>query len=68
PPIPESCVVQSSIDSIVLIPSNSQNGLNGGTYEYFFSTSPTATSADAEYLGQGLTFTHNGLGFWTNYY
>lgn len=68
PPIPESCVVQASIDSIVLIPSNSQNGLNGGTYEYFFSTSPTATSADAEYLGQGLTFTHNGLGFWTNYY
>ncbi|RON90344.1 phage tail tip fiber protein [Pseudomonas fluorescens] len=68
PPIPESCVVQSSIDSIVLIPSNSQNGLNGGTYEYFFSTSPTATAEDAEYLGQGLTFTHNGLGFWTNYY
>lgn len=68
PPIPESCVVQSSIDSIVLIPSNVQNGLNGGTYEYFFSTSPTATSNDAEYLGQGLSFTHTGLGFWTNYY
>lgn len=68
PPIPESCVVQSSIDNIVLIPSNSQNGLNGGTYEYFFSTSPTATSADAEYIGQGLTFTHTGLGFWKNYY
>ncbi|RBB99685.1 DUF1983 domain-containing protein [Pseudomonas sp. MWU12-2115] len=68
PPIPESCVVQSSIDNIVLIPHNSQNGLNGGTYEYFFSTSPTATVADAEYLGQGLSFTHTGLGFWTNYY
>lgn len=68
PPIPESCVVQASIDSIVLIPSNVQNGLNGGTYEYFFSTSPTATSNDAEYLGQGLSFTHTGLGFWTNYY
>ena len=68
PPIPESCVVQSSIDNIVLIPGNAQNGLNGGTYEYFFSTSPTATSADAEYLGQGLSFTHTGLGFWTNYY
>ncbi|WP_313003407.1 DUF1983 domain-containing protein [Pseudomonas sp.] len=68
PPIPESCVVQSSIDNIVLIPSNSQNGLNGGTYEYFFSTSPTATSNDAEYLGQGLSFTHTGLGFWKNYY
>ncbi|MDD0971601.1 phage tail tip fiber protein [Pseudomonas aphyarum] len=68
PPIPESCVVQSSIDNMVLIPHNAQNGLNGGTYEYFFSTSPTATSDDAEYLGQGLTFTHTGLGFWTNYY
>ncbi|MBK3465889.1 phage tail tip fiber protein [Pseudomonas sp. MF6776] len=68
PLIPESCVVQSSIDNIVLIPGNAQNGLNGGTYEYFFSTSPTATSADAEYLGQGLSFTHTGLGFWTNYY
>lgn len=68
PPIPESCVVQSSIDNIVLMPGNAQNGLNGGTYEYFFSTSPTATSADAEYLGQGLSFTHTGLGFWANYY
>lgn len=68
PPIPESCVVQSSIDNIVLIPGNAQNGLNGGTYEYFFSTSPTATSANAEYLGRGLSFTHTGLGFWTNYY
>jgi predicted phage tail protein len=68
PPIPESCVVQSSIDSIVLIPQNTQNGLNGGTYEYFFSTSPTATSNDADYLGQGLSFTHTGLAFYTNYY
>ncbi|WCM48978.1 DUF1983 domain-containing protein [Pseudomonas sp. WJP1] len=68
PPIPESCVVQSSIDSIVLIPQNTQNGLNGGTYEYFFSTSPTATANDADYLGQGLSFTHTGLEFYTNYY
>jgi hypothetical protein len=68
PPIPESCVVQSSIDSIVLIPQNTQNGLNGGTYEYFFSTSPTATANDADYLGQGLSFTHTGLAFYTNYY
>lgn len=68
PPIPESCVVQSSIDNIVLIPGNAQNGLNGGTYEYFFSTSPTAQAEDAVYLGQGLSFTHTGLGFWTNYY
>ena len=68
PPIPESCVVQSSIDSIVLIPQNPNHGLNGGTYEYFFSTNPNATSANADYLGQGLSFTHNDLAFYTNYY
>jgi hypothetical protein len=67
PLIPESCVVQASIDSIVLIPQNS-GGLNGGTYEYFFSTSPNATGATADYLGQGLSFTHAGLAFYTNYY
>ena len=68
PPIPESCVVQSSIDHIVLIPQNPNYGLNGGTYEYFFSTSPTATEDDADFLGQGLSFTHTGLAFYTNYY
>jgi hypothetical protein len=68
PPIPESCVVQSSIDNIVLIPQNPTLALNGGTYEYFFSTSPTATAQTADYLGQGLSFTHTGLAFYTNYY
>jgi hypothetical protein len=68
PPIPESCVVQSSIDNIVLIPQNPNYGLNGGTYEYFFSTSPEATASEADYLGQGLSFTHTGLAFYTNYY
>ncbi|WP_095067943.1 DUF1983 domain-containing protein [Pseudomonas sp. Irchel 3A18] len=68
PPIPESCVVQSSINSIVLAPQNPNYGLNGGTYEYFFSTNPNATSGTAQYLGQGLSFTHNDLAFYTNYY
>ncbi|WP_122408162.1 phage tail tip fiber protein [Pseudomonas viridiflava] len=68
PPIPESCVVQSSLESIVLIPQNPNHGLNGGTYEYFFSTNPNATSGTAQYLGQGLSFTHNDLAFFTNYY
>ncbi|WP_447742363.1 phage tail tip fiber protein [Pseudomonas laurentiana] len=65
PPIPESCVVQATIDTITLIPGNALHGLNGGTYEYFFSTNPQATAGD--YLGQGLTFTHTGLAFATNY-
>ncbi|NBB58967.1 host specificity protein J, partial [Pseudomonas sp. ODNR1LW] len=68
PPIPEACGVQSSIDSITLIPSNTLRGLNGGTYEYFFSTVPLSDPDAAVYVGQGLTFTHTGLGFFTNYY
>lgn len=65
PPIPESCVVQATIDTITLIPGNTLHGLNGGTYEYFFSTNPQAT--EGEYLGQGLSLTHTGLAFATNY-
>ena len=65
PPIPESCVVQATIDTITLIPSNVLHGLNGGTYEYFFSTDPQASQGD--YLGQGLSLTHTGLAFATNY-
>ena len=29
PPVPEACVVQSTIESISLFPSNVQHGLNG---------------------------------------
>jgi hypothetical protein len=68
PPIPESCVVQATLDAITLIPQNPRYGLNGGTYEYYFSTEPKATAKEANYLGQGLSFTHNGLAFYTNYY
>ena len=68
PPIPEGCVVQPSLESITLIPRNTVHGLNGGTYEYRFTTNPQDTAQEAVYLGQGLTFTHNGLAFYTNYY
>ncbi|MFI8555856.1 DUF1983 domain-containing protein [Pseudomonas putida] len=68
PPVPEACVVQSTIDTITLFPSNPLHGLNGGTYEYFFTLDPQVTAAEAQYLGQGLTMTHTGLAFFTNYY
>ncbi|MFV3314131.1 phage tail tip fiber protein [Pseudomonas sp. NY15374] len=68
PAVPEGCAVTSTIESINLVPSNVQHGLNGGTYEYFFSMDPQATAAQAEYLGQGLSLTHTGLAFFTNYY
>lgn len=68
PPVPEDCVIQATIESITLFPSNVQHGLNGGTYEYFYSMDPLATAAQAQYLGQGLSLTHTGLAFFTNYY
>lgn len=68
PPIPEACTVQSTIDTITLFPSNTQHGLNGGTYEYFFSLDPQVTADQATYLGQGLSLTHTDLAFFTNYY
>ncbi|MBH3412928.1 host specificity protein J, partial [Pseudomonas putida] len=68
PPIPEACTVQSTIDTITLFPSNVQHGLNGGTYEYFYSEDPQAPAAQATYLGQGLSLTHTGLAFFTNYF
>ncbi|CAC9683179.1 phage tail protein [Pseudomonas asiatica] len=68
PPVPEACRVQSTIDTITLFPSNVQHGLNGGTYEYFYSEDPQATAAQATYLGQGLSLTHTGLAFFTNYF
>ncbi len=68
PPVPEACVVQSTIDTITLFPSNVQHRLNGGTYEYFYTMDPLATAEQAEYLGQGMSLTHTGLAFFTNYY
>ncbi|WP_371321181.1 phage tail protein [Pseudomonas putida] len=67
PPVPESCAVYASVDTITLVPANLQNSLNGGTYEYFYATNPSAPIADAVYLGQGLTFTHTGLAFAKEY-
>lgn len=68
PPVPEACVVTSTIESINLAPSNVQHGLNGGIYEYFYTMDPQAPVSQAEYLGQGLSLTHTGLAFFANYY
>ncbi|MDV9031382.1 phage tail protein, partial [Pseudomonas sp. RAC1] len=68
PPVPEGCIVQTSLDTITLTPTNNQHRLNGGTYEYFYTRDGTAPVGQAEYLGQGLTFTHTGLAFFANYF
>ncbi|WP_222116850.1 phage tail tip protein J-related protein [Pseudomonas alabamensis] len=67
PPMPESCLVTASVSTITLAPRNSQ-GLNGGTYEYFFVTREGAPVSEAVYLGQGMSFTHTGLGFAKSYF
>ena len=68
PPIPEKVAVYANIEAITLVPSNPLPGLNGGTYEYWFTTDPRATADKAETLGKGLSFTHPGLAFYSNYY
>ncbi|MBI6740925.1 phage tail tip fiber protein [Pseudomonas syringae] len=68
PPVPETCVIYSSFNSITLVPGNVLYHLNGGTYEYFYNTKRDTSAANATYLGQGLSFTHTGLAFATNYF
>ncbi|WP_342650930.1 hypothetical protein [Pseudomonas sp. REB1044] len=68
PPVPEGCIVRASLDTITLTPTNTQHRLNGGTYEYFYTRDGSAPVGQAEYLGQGLTFTHTGLAFFANYF
>ncbi len=68
PPIPEKVAIYATLDAITLVPSNTSHGLNGGTYEFWFTTDPQAPASEAEYLGQGLSFTHTGLAFYTNYF
>lgn len=68
PPIPEAVSIYATLDQITLVPSNPTHGLNGGTYEYWFTTDSQATADKASYLGQGLSFTHTGLAFYTNYF
>ncbi|WP_444756555.1 phage tail tip fiber protein [Pseudomonas sp. A014] len=68
PPVPEGCIVQASLDTITLTPTNVQHKLNGGTYEYFYTRDGSAPVGQAEYLGQGLSLTHTGLAFFANYF
>ncbi|WP_313740458.1 DUF1983 domain-containing protein [Pseudomonas sp.] len=67
PPMPESCLVTATVNTITLAPRNSK-GLNGGTYEYFFVSREGAPVTEAVYLGQGMSFTHTGLAFAKSYF
>jgi len=67
PPQPQSVSVQEGFDAITLIPFN-VTGLNGGTYEYWYSLTPTENPEAAMFLGRGGSFTHNGLAYNTVYH
>lgn len=68
PPVPESCAVYSTVDSITLVPRNTAQSLNGGTYEYYVALTASVPAEQATYIGQGLSLTHNGLSFDTPYH
>lgn len=68
PPVPESCAVYSTVDAITLVPRNTAQSLNGGTYEYYFALTASVPAEQATYIGQGLSLTHNGLSFDTPYH
>lgn len=68
PTIPTSVSYTNSIDSITLTPF-SLEGLNGGTYRYYFSLSAvTSPKEEATLLGTGASFTHQSLSFNTGYH
>ncbi|WP_313397153.1 phage tail tip fiber protein [Stutzerimonas nitrititolerans] len=67
PPQPQSVSVQEGFDAITLIPFN-VTGLNGGTYEYWYSLTPTENPEAAIFLGRGGSFTHSGLAYNTVYH
>lgn len=67
PPQPQSVSVQEGFDAITLIPFN-VTGLNGGTYEYWYSLTPTENPEASMFLGRGGSFTHNGLAYNTVYH
>ncbi|MFC2974702.1 DUF1983 domain-containing protein [Azotobacter bryophylli] len=68
PPVPETCAVQATVDTLILTPGNVLKRLNGGTYEFYYALSDSVPPEQATYLGQGLSFAHTGLSFATTYY
>lgn len=68
PPAPEVCAVFSGNLELTLVPSSPGKGLNGGTYEFYYSLDPVANGLQAQYVGSGLTLTHTGLAFATSYH
>lgn len=68
PPAPEVCAVFPGNLALTLVPSTPSKGINGGTYEFYYSLAPVANGVQATYVGSGLTLTHTGLAFATSYH
>jgi hypothetical protein len=69
PDAPEIVTYTSTIDTIVIIPSNPTKGINNGWYEFYYSMSSVADPVNnATRLGEGATFAHQGLSFNTQYH
>jgi hypothetical protein len=68
PAAPEVCAVFPGNLELTLVPSTPSKGINGGTYEFYYSLEPVPNGLQATYVGSGLTLTHTGLAFATSYH
>ncbi|MBZ5486889.1 DUF1983 domain-containing protein [Halomonas aquamarina] len=69
PPTPERVIFTRGNREVTLIPQLPPGAsLGGGYYRYYVTQSEGATQPQAEYLGEGLTFTHTGLAPASRYY
>ena len=69
PPVPDRVITTVGNREITLIPVLAPGeSLGGGHYRFYVTQSEAATQPQADYIGEGLTFTHTGLSAATTYY
>ncbi|XUO88411.1 hypothetical protein RVM26_04745 [Halomonas sp. KM072] len=69
PATPDRVITTVGNREITLVPVMPPGeSLGGGHYRFYVTQSEAATQPQADYLGEGLTFTHTGLSAATTYY
>jgi len=69
PATPDRVITTVGNREITLVPVMPPGeSLGGGHYRFYVTQSEAATQPQADYLGDGLTFTHTGLSAATTYY
>jgi hypothetical protein len=69
PATPDRVITTVGNREVTLVPVMPPGeSLGGGHYRFYVTQSEAATQPQADYLGEGLTFTHTGLSAATTYY